>query len=79
MTMEEVKAGNGLNGAPIYYILNNKVIECSIPEGTPSREGLLEFEINKLAGRHAEVNLNKMLFDPKYGLPKDTIEEIDPE
>lgn len=38
MTMEEVKAGTGIDGAPIYYILNNKVIEYSIPEGTPGRD-----------------------------------------
>jgi hypothetical protein len=37
--MEEVKAGTGLDGAPIYYVLNNKVIEYSIPEGTKNREG----------------------------------------
>jgi hypothetical protein len=79
MTMEEVKAGNGLDGAPIYYCLNNKVIEYSVPEGTKNREGNLKFARDKMAGRHGEVNLNKMLYDPKYGLPKDNIEDIDPE
>jgi hypothetical protein len=39
----------------------------------------LKFARDKLAGKHGEVNLNKMLYDPKYGLPKDNIEDMDPE
>ena len=39
----------------------------------------MKFAIEKMAGRHGEVMINKMLFDPKYGMPKDKIEDIDPE
>ena len=31
MTEEEVMKGNGLNGAPIYYMLNGKVMEFTVP------------------------------------------------
>ena len=79
MTMDEVKAGTGLDGAPIYYILNNKVIEYNVPEGTKGRDAQLKFARERWAGKHGEVMLNKMLYDPKYGLPKDNIEDIDPE
>ena len=39
----------------------------------------MKFAIEKMAGRHGEVMINKMLFDPKYGMPKDKVEDIDPE
>jgi hypothetical protein len=31
MTEEEVMKGNGLNGAPIFYMLNGKVMEFTVP------------------------------------------------
>ncbi len=62
-TMEQVAAGDGKDGHPIYYAMNGKVREYIGPPGTFSHHVALS-----VAGHHAELFICKMLYEPKYGM-----------
>ena len=73
MTFEEVQKNNGENRTPIYFGLNGKVIEYV---GTDPAQ--IESVKKNSAGKHTEVRINKMLYDPKYGC-HDKIEDFSQE
>lgn len=63
-TEDQLIAGNGENGGPLYIAVNGKVREY-----VGAREGLY-FNIANGShhwGHHLELILSKVLFDPKYG------------
>jgi len=76
MTLEEVKPFDGLDGHPLYITVNGKVLE--IVEKAPHKVGLtMSMRQNK--GMIAwETWLPKVVYDPKYGIPK-SIQECPPE
>jgi len=76
--MEDVLKGNGLDGAPIYTLLNGKVLEYVLPDDYKNREERHKWARENLAGKDREIKLNKMLYDPKYGI-KDSVAEMTPE
>ena len=55
----------GKEGQPYYAILNNKVLEYI---GDPN-EAIFKF-IKPYAGKHHELLLGKLMYDPKYGCPE---------
>jgi hypothetical protein len=63
-TMEDVKKGDGIDGNPVYFTLNGKVIEYIGKEG----EVLLHFAFMGAAGKNAEVTFSKQSYEPKYGM-----------
>ena len=77
-TMEDVLKGNGLDGAPIYTLLNGKVLEYVLPDDYKNREERHKWARENLAGKDREIKMNKMLYDPKYGI-KDSVAEMTPE
>jgi len=77
-TMEEVLKGNGLDGAPIYTLLNGKVFEYVLPEDYKNREERHKWARENLSGIHREIKMNQMLYDPKYGI-KESVADMTPE
>ena len=72
MSFEEVQKNIGENGGPIYFALNGKVMQFV---GTNPEQ--IQFTKKFSAGKHVELGLSKMLYDPKFGNPQ-KIEDFDP-
>ncbi len=63
MTIEELRAGNGRDGNPLYFAINGKVRQYC--EGYTMGEMM-----RKQAGGHLELWLSKVLYEPLYGTPE---------
>ncbi|OQR84948.1 hypothetical protein ACHHYP_12535 [Achlya hypogyna] len=63
-SQEQLRAGAGVNGAPLLVSLNGKVCEYI---GGP--DFYLYKHFLKMAGQPVELRMSKMLQDPKYGCP----------
>ena len=68
MYIEDVVAGDGKDGRPLYMFLNGKVIEFMHPDGNNFRN-LIQAQKDKGTQSFA-VFLNTFLYDPKYGQVK---------
>ena len=74
-TMQEVKKGDGNDGRPMYVALNGKVMEYIWGEEKPASYYLIK---NTWAGNHVELQMCKLLYEPKFGVPN-KIEDFKPE
>ena len=59
-TFEDVQKGTGIEGAPFYMALNGKVLQ---------RTRNLEGAITRFAGKHVDLFMVKLLYEPKFGDP----------
>ena len=62
MSLEELRAGNGKDGKPLYIAINGKVRQYL--DGYKMGEAM-----GKQAGGHLELFISKVLYDPLYGTP----------
>lgn len=63
-TSEDIAKGNGKDGNPLYFSINGKVREF---HGDPAKFFLYHV-ILRAAGGSMELMMNKVLYEPKYGL-----------
>jgi hypothetical protein len=75
MTLDDVRPFDGKDGRPTYITVNGKVLE--IIEKDPSRVGLT-LTMRKKGNITFEEWIPKIIYDPKYGVPK-TAEECSAE
>jgi hypothetical protein len=64
-TIDDVAVGNGKDGNPIYSAINGKVRQYIGPHCCFQHQIALNS-----AGKHSELVLSKMLYEPKYGIPE---------
>ena len=70
MTFAEASTGNAVGDAPFYLLLNGKVIKVTWNNQEPDNNSHPYYEIiKKNAGKHLELLLSTILYDPKYGTP----------
>lgn len=72
-TVEDVRAGDGKDGRPLYRTMGNKVLEYTGP-----REGPMWEMMMRQHGSDSLVNAARMLYDPLYGVPE-TLEDMSDE
>ena len=75
MTLEEMMAGTGKDGGPIYCSVNGKVLQYLPAEEDEKVRG---FVMALNAGKQLDLELPKLMYDPKYGM-KDKVEDMTPE
>ena len=63
MTLDELKAGDGNEGRPLYIGINGKVRQYY--DGYKMGEMM-----KKYAGSHLELYISKVLYEPLYGTPE---------
>jgi len=71
-TAEEVRAGDGKDGRPLYRTMGNKVLEYTGP-----REGPMWDMVMRQHGSDSLVNVARMLYDPLYGVPETLVDMSD--
>ena len=75
MTLQEMQAGTGKDDAPIYCSVNGKVLQYLPAEENEKVRG---FVMALNAGKQLDLEMPKLLYDPKYGV-KEKIEDMTPE
>ena len=63
-TIDQVAVGDGKGENPIYSAINGKVRQYIGPRGCFQHHIAMGS-----AGKHSELTLSKMLYEPKYGIP----------